>query len=115
MPSGHKVRQYDIVCKHLDAGEFFFAANHKVYPCCYLYDEEINIKMKHNTVLPSTEKYGYGFNNLRLHTIDEIQNHEYFKKTLEESFDKDNELHCSRCWRSCGDKGKRSTQKNVES
>ena len=34
MPSGHKVRQYDIVCKHLDAGEFFFAANHKVYPCC---------------------------------------------------------------------------------
>jgi|TARA_B100000953_G_scaffold113990_1_gene93755 hypothetical protein len=115
MPKGHKVRQYGIVCKHLDAEEFYFGANHKVYPCCYLYDEEIEIKTKHNTVLPSTKKYGNEFNDLTLHTIDEIQNHEWFSKTLEESFDKDHELHNTRCWRSCGDKGKRSTQKNVES
>jgi len=63
MPKGHKVRQYGIVCKHLDAEEFYFGANHKVYPCCYLYDEEIEIKTKHNTVLPSTEKYGNELKN----------------------------------------------------
>ena len=95
MPKGHKVRQYGIVCKHLDAEEFYFGANHKVYPCCYLYDEEIDVKMKRNAVLPSTEKYGEKYNDLTLYTFDEIQNHEYFKQTLEESFDKEDHLSTS--------------------
>ena len=85
MPSGYKVRQYGIVCKHLDAEEFYFGANHKVYPCCYLYDEEIEINMKRNEVLPSTQRYGDDYNDLTVHTFEEIQNHEYFKKTLAES------------------------------
>ena len=44
MAKGWKIRNYGIICKHFDAGEFFFGADHKVYPCCYLFDDEVSKK-----------------------------------------------------------------------
>jgi len=112
MAKGWKVRNYGIICKHLDAGEFFFGADHKVYPCCYLYDDEVSGAMDMG---PIKKKYGENFNSLEHHPIKEILKHEWFNGVLEKSIDdKDHELHCTRCWYSCGDKGERSTQKKYK-
>ena len=109
MPKGTKIRGYGIICKHLDAGEYFFGADHKVYPCCFLYDEAINPQK----IYPPW-KYGSDFNDLRKHTIKEIKNHKYFSRELEESLeDKSHPAHSPRCWLSCGEKGKRITKKVV--
>jgi|TARA_B100000953_G_C17739177_1_gene331656 hypothetical protein len=112
MARGWKVRNYGIICKHLDAEEFFFGADHKVYPCCYLYDDEVSDA---TDMGPIKEKYGDDFNSLKVHTIKEILNHEWFNGVLEKSIDdKNHELHCSMCWLACGDKGERSTKKYIK-
>ena len=105
------IRVHNIECKHLDNDELFFGADHRVYPCCYLYDEEV----KENGLQHIYDEYGKDFNNLKVHTLKEITDSPWYKGELEKALNKDHKLNCDRCWMSCGDKGSRKTQKNVES
>ena len=105
------IRVHNIQCKHLDNDELFFGADHRVYPCCFLYDEEVSSDVGIQHIY---DKYGKDFNNLEVHTLKEIMDSPWYTGELEKSLNKEDELHCTRCWLSCGDKGSRKTQKNVE-
>jgi len=105
------IRVHNISCQHLDKDEIFLGADHRVYPCCYLYDSKIqfdeDIKRIYN-------HYGEDFNNLKVHTLKEILDNPWFSGELEESLNKDHPLNCARCWKSCGDGGIRKTKKEVD-
>lgn len=105
-------RQYNINCQHLDFKEFFMSADKKLFPCCYLYDSYIK---GDEDIINLFNYYGKDFNDLNINTFNDIINHEWFNGELEKSFDKNHPLNCARCWKSCGDGGKRKTQKQVDS
>ncbi len=104
-------RDHGIKCQHLDDNEFFISSNHRVYPCCYLYDSELGFDLDIDKLY---KEFGKDFNNLRVHTFKEIIGHPYFNGILEKSLNKEHELHCCRCWKSCGDKGIRKNIKREE-
>lgn len=93
-----------IDCQHLRTQEVFIASNHTVWPCCYLYDEHVT------KGVPQQETY-----SLRDKTLTEILSDPWFNGGLGQTFDKKHPLNMPRCWKSCGDGGKRKNQKNVES
>lgn len=91
-------------CQHLNTKEIFVGANKTVWPCCYLYDEHVT------NGVPQSKTYSLDNN-----TLIEILADPWFNGYIEETFEKDHPQNMPRCWRSCGDKGIRKNQKNVES
>ena len=69
-----------------------------MWPCCFLSDwwskgkEEIRGKLA---------EYGSDWNDLRVHSIDEILAHPWFDKILAESWNPQHSKHLPRCIRTC--------------
>ena len=87
-----------IQCKLVHEGEIFISAQQTMWPCCFLSDwwgkgkEEIREKLS---------EYGNDWNDLRVHSIDEILAHPWFDKILAESWDPQHSKHLPRCIRTC--------------
>lgn len=87
-----------IDCKYIHGGEIFIAANSTLWPCCFLWDSAFKNKEDINTKYAEFPK---DWNNLRVHSIKEILDSEYYQKLLQDSWDPNHRLHVSRCIRSC--------------
>ena len=99
----------DIVCRHKIKNEYFISANRKLWPCCHLHDEFVAYK---TDAMEKILNYnGRDFNNLEKRSIEEIINSEWYRTILEESWNKNHDLHPARCYLSCGDGGKRAVIK----
>lgn len=94
-----------IVCKHLDKKSAYIGADMTLWPCCYLYDEYKWIQ-KYPNAPRRLKNVGIlnlpvGFNDLRIHSIDEVLNSEFYinlaKRWRPESSD-----FIFRCLKSCG-------------
>jgi molybdenum cofactor biosynthesis enzyme MoaA len=101
-----------IVCRHKVKGEIYIGANKRLWPCCHLYDEDV--AQKNNTMKHLFESVGHNFNDLNKHSIKDILSSEWYKKTLEESWNKFHPMHLPRCYLTCGDDGKRAVIKQIE-
>jgi len=87
-----------IDCKFYHGKEIFVAANSTLWPCCFLWDSAFknlqNIKQKYAS-------FDENWNNLNVHSIDEILSTEYYTQALKDSWDPSHNLHVSRCIRTC--------------
>lgn len=87
-----------IDCKYYHGNEIYIGADATLWPCCFLYDSNFNnrdgIKEKYSV-------YPKDWNNLNMHTIDQILSTDYYKQTLKDSWDPQHNLHISRCIRTC--------------
>ena len=93
----------DMNCIHLNDKTVFISADQKLWPCCMLYDETLKQgewARAYHTTLPES-----GWNDLRLHTMQEILNHAFYH-TLIDRWDTANKTFTQRCVRSCGSGGK---------
>ena len=88
-----------IKCKYVHEGEIYIASDQTVWPCCFLHDSAF--KNKENIVEKLAE-YSTGWNSLKHHTLEEILNHEWFDKILEESWNPEHNKHMARCILTCG-------------
>tara|TARA_R110000851_G_scaffold258229_1_gene410653 strand:- start:3 stop:1040 length:1038 start_codon:yes stop_codon:yes gene_type:complete len=88
-----------ITCKYIHEGEIFIDAKQQMWPCCFLWDSAF--KNKEN-ILDKLSEYSTGWNSLKEHSIEEIMQHPWFDKILEESWDPEHSKHLKRCMRSCG-------------
>ena len=87
-----------ISCKYVHEGEIFIGSNLSMWPCCFLYDSKF--KNRENIVEKLSE-YTTGWNSLREHSIEEIMQHPWYDKVLEESWNPTHSKHMNRCIRTC--------------
>lgn len=87
-----------IICKFVHEGEIFIASDLTVWPCCFLWDSAF--KNKEN-ILEKLSKFSEGWNSLLVHSLDEIINHPWYKSLLIESWNPENDLHLTRCVKTC--------------
>lgn len=90
----------DICCRHKLENELFVSSEGILWPCCHLHDDYVYYKTK---ILRKLKNQ----NDLNNNNFYDIIKSEWFSKTLEMSWDKTHPSHLSRCYLSCGDKGKR--------
>lgn len=93
--------QNDITCRWTDQNKLFVGANKTLWPCCFLYNAELQDESDSKKL---RDEYG-DFNNLMTHDLIDILQHEWFNKTLKDSFDINHSLNHNRCERHCS-KGK---------
>ena len=91
-----------IKCKLTHEYEIFIGANYQMWPCCYLHD---NDWWKKDDMIEKFSKYGLKWNDTLTHTIQDILNHEWYSKILEESWNKNHPMFLSRCQKSCSNFG----------
>jgi len=87
-----------IVCKYVHEGEIFISAKQEMWPCCFLWDSAF--KNKEN-ILEKLSEFQTGWNSLRLNSIEQIMQHPYYEKVLEESWNPSHNKHLRRCIRTC--------------
>jgi MoaA/NifB/PqqE/SkfB family radical SAM enzyme len=87
-----------ITCKYFHEREIFIASDLTLWPCCFLWDSAF--KNKEN-ILDKLSIFDNDWNNLKIHSINEILDHPWYKKLLIESWHPYNNLHLSRCIRTC--------------
>ena len=87
-----------ISCKYVHEGEIFIGSNLSMWPCCFLYDSKF--KNRENIVEKLSE-YNDGWNSLKEHSIEEIMQHPWYDKVLEESWNPTHNKHMNRCIRTC--------------
>lgn len=92
-----------INCKLIHEDEIFISSNGRVWPCCFLWDEYLRYSEFYSM---TNINFGILWNDLNNFSLNEIFSHPYYSKILEESWKVYNQYHTSRCWLSCGIKGK---------
>lgn len=110
VPKEYTYNPESIVCKHLDRKEVFISADGRIWPCCFIRDEDF----KHTKEAQSLfDNYGVDFNNTYTRSITEIMEEPLFKFSApKEEWDSNSKTFISRCYRSCDNNGARLA-KNV--
>ena len=87
-----------ICCKYVHEGEIFINYNLQMWPCCFLADSAI---LNKENILDKFKEYGNEWNNLKIHSIEEVMNHPYYQTVLEESWNPTHSKHLKRCIKTC--------------
>lgn len=87
-----------IVCKYIHESEIFIASDQTMWPCCFLWDSAFK---NQDNIVDKLEQFDPGWNSLKHHSVEQIQNHPWFKQLLEASWMPDHPLHLSKCIRTC--------------
>lgn len=87
-----------IDCKYYHGSEIFVASNSTLWPCCFLWDSAFKNK---ESILDKYSVFPKDWNNLRVHSIEEILRSDYYQQVLRDSWDPAHNLHISRCIRTC--------------
>lgn len=94
-----------ITCKHFEKPSVYIGADMTLWPCCYLYDEYKWIQSNSNTRRqaqnPGLTNLPDGFNDLRIHSITEILNSEFYRN-LQDRWNAESDNFIFRCVKSCG-------------
>jgi len=87
-----------IVCKMVHEGEIFIASNQTLWPCCFLWDSMVQNSYK---IQEKLSEYGDEWNNLKIHSIDDVLQHRWYNIVLMMSWDPTHNKHLKRCIKSC--------------
>lgn len=87
-----------IVCSYVHEKEIFIASDLTMWPCCFLYDSAFK---NQEGIIDKLNKFELNWNNLKYHSIEEIQEHPWFRFLIKESWNPKHKLHISRCIKSC--------------
>lgn len=87
-----------ISCKYYHDKEIFVAANSTLWPCCFLWDSAFKNK---EGIMDKYSSFEKDWNNLRVHSIEDILATDYYKQTLADSWDPKHNLHVTRCIKTC--------------
>lgn len=87
-----------IVCKYIHEGEIFIANDMTMWPCCFLWDSAFKNR---EGIVEKLQIFEPNWNSLRHHTIQEIQQHPWYRELLEASWDPDHALHFNKCIKTC--------------
>lgn len=87
-----------VVCKYIHEGEIFIASDLTMWPCCFLWDSAFKNR---EGIIDKLNTFDPNWNSLRHHSIQEIQQHEWFSQLLEASWEPTHPLHFTRCIRTC--------------
>lgn len=87
-----------IVCKYIHESEIFIGSDLTMWPCCFLYDSAFKNK---EGIVDKLQQFETNWNSLKHHSIQEIQQHPWFKELLSASWDPTHKLHFTRCIRTC--------------
>lgn len=87
-----------IKCKYIHEGEIFISAQQQMWPCCFLSDHAF--KNKEN-ILGKLSEYSEDWNSLKSQSINDVMQHPYYTKVLEESWNPSHNKHLQRCVRTC--------------
>jgi MoaA/NifB/PqqE/SkfB family radical SAM enzyme len=87
-----------ITCKYVHEQEIFIANDLTVWPCCFLWDSVFKNSEK---IVDKLNYFDDGWNSLKKHSLDDILNHEWYKKLLESSWTPGHPLHLTRCIKTC--------------
>jgi organic radical activating enzyme len=87
-----------IECKFIHEAEIFIGSDLSLWPCCFLYDSAFKNKENINDKL---KKYGIHWNSLVDKSINEVLDHEWFAKSLYQSWYPSHKQHLSRCITTC--------------
>jgi MoaA/NifB/PqqE/SkfB family radical SAM enzyme len=87
-----------ISCKYVHEGEMFINSQQQMWPCCFLWDSAFKGM---GNILEKLSEYTTGWNSLREHSIEEIMQHPWYDKVLEESWNPTHNKHMKRCIRTC--------------
>ena len=99
-----ETKNLNIKCKLIHEGEIYLGANHQIWPCCYLYD---NNWYKRDDMVEKFSKYDPNWNDSLKHDIQDILDHEWFSQILKDSWDENHSMFLSRCQKSCSHFGKK--------
>lgn len=87
-----------VVCKYIHESEIFIASNQTMWPCCFLWDSAFKNK---EGIVDKLNIFEPNWNSLKHYSIEEVQQHPWFKKLLAVSWYPDHPLHFSRCIKTC--------------
>lgn len=94
----------NIICRWMKANKFLVNPDKQVFPCCYLANQGYKFKVTgkyndidmvakgvHDVAHPLMQSYYKNQEELNLenHSIEEVLTHDWFSKTLPESWDSD--------------------------
>ena len=101
----------NVDCKFIHRKQLFISSTKKMWPCCYLHDDDYREDSK---LIEVQKKYNDDWNNLKKQTINDILSHEWYEKVLEDSWNVKHPLHLPRCYKNCGDSGIREVQYTLQ-
>lgn len=87
-----------VICKYIHEDEIFIASDQTMWPCCFLWDSAFKNK---EGIVDKLNHFDPGWNDLKQHSIKDIQKHEWFSELLEASWEPTHPLHFTRCIRTC--------------
>lgn len=90
-----------ITCRHIHEKEIFISHDKKLWPCCFLSNNIISEKLS-GELLKTMEDYPGSWNDLAVHTIDEVLNHQWYMDVLKTTWNLKSPKHLTACITSCG-------------
>lgn len=87
-----------IVCKYIHESEIFIGSDLTMWPCCFLYDSAFKNR---EGIVDKLNSFEPNWNSLKYYSVEQIQEHPWFKKLLAASWDPSHPLHFSRCIKTC--------------
>lgn len=87
-----------IHCRYLEENDIYISAHMKVWPCCFVHFDEAVSNADFQKI---SDAYGGEFNDLRVHSLNEIMEHEWFQSVLKNSFDPVHEMQLDSCYHHC--------------
>ena len=110
----------DINCRLIHQRRVYISHDMKLWPCCWfgdIYHDNIRtsiFKSDRDKFFKMEKQYGEDWNDVSSHSIQDILKHEYYEKTLQESWDTEHDLYVKRCVIECGGNGSRSKIEYIE-
>lgn len=87
-----------IECKLYHQNEIFISYDQRLWPCCFLWD---NYVKDSGETVDKLDQHEAGWNDLKLHSIDEILGHPWFEQELAKSWNPEHPQHLKRCIKTC--------------